>query len=193
MTSCRSCGSTALETFLSLGDMPLADGLLSEEALSRPEARYPLDVAVCPDCTLMQILETVPPEELFGPDFPYYSSFSDTLLQHSEANATGLVESRRLGAGSLVVELASNDGYLLQFFAARGVPEVKGVHWLEEMGMPEALWVLEGRDFGPTTVAIDATGTRCSSGWTPRSRRTWTVASWAMSASSRRNTCPSSS
>lgn len=126
MTSCRSCGSTALETFLSLGDMPLADGLLSRDALDRPEARYPLDVALCRDCSLMQILETVPPEELFGPDFPYYSSFSDTLLRHSEANADGLVATRGLGAKSLVVELASNDGYLLQYFAARGVP-VQGI------------------------------------------------------------------
>ena len=70
----------------------------------------------------MQILETVPPEVLFGADYPYYSSFSDGLLAHSRANAERLIQERRLGPRSLVVEIASNDGYLLRNFVAAGIP-----------------------------------------------------------------------
>ena len=102
--------------------MPLADGLLRRDDLDKPESRYPLDVAICGQCALVQILEEVPPEELFCQDYPYYSSFSETLLEHSKKNAYSLVDSRGLGADSLVVELASNDGYLLQYFVEKGVP-----------------------------------------------------------------------
>lgn len=119
---CRSCGGKDLSVFLALGDMPLSDGLLASEDLARQEPRYPLDVAFCPDCALVQILETVPPERLFGADYPYFSSFTDALLEHSAANVAARIEDRRLDGGSLVVELASNDGYLLQYYRARGIP-----------------------------------------------------------------------
>jgi SAM-dependent methyltransferase len=119
---CRSCGGGELTVFLSLGNMPLSDGLLAPQDLEREEPRYPLDVAFCPDCTLAQILETVPPEHLFGADYPYFSSFTDTLLKHSAANVAARIEERRLDGNSLVVELASNDGYLLQYYRARGIP-----------------------------------------------------------------------
>lgn len=119
---CRSCGSTELSIFLSLGDLPLSDGFLEARQLVDIEPRYPLDVAFCATCSLVQILETVPPEELFGADYPYFSSFTDTLLRHSEANVKERIAERRLGSGSLVVELASNDGYLLQYYEANGVP-----------------------------------------------------------------------
>ena len=122
MSRCRSCGGKDLDTFLSLGDMPLSDGLLSPEDLKQTESRYPLDVAFCPSCALVQILETVPPEKLFGADYPYFSSFTDALLEHSEANVAARLEERRLDGSSLVIELASNDGYLLQFYQARGIP-----------------------------------------------------------------------
>ncbi|MBW4052888.1 MAG: class I SAM-dependent methyltransferase [Proteobacteria bacterium] len=121
-TRCRSCGGQDLKVFLSLGDMPLSDGLLTREDLAREEPRHPLDVAFCPDCTLAQILETVPPEQLFGADYPYFSSFTDALLKHSQANVAARIEQLRLDDRSLVVELASNDGYLLQYYRARGVP-----------------------------------------------------------------------
>ena len=119
---CRSCGSTDLTVFLSLGNLPLSDGFLEARQLIDNEPRYPLDVAFCANCSLVQILETVPPEELFGSDYPYFSSFTYTLLRHSESNVKERIEERRLGASSLVVELASNDGYLLQYYKARGVP-----------------------------------------------------------------------
>ena len=119
---CRSCRGTDLSVFLSLGDLPLSDGLLAADDLERKEPRYPLDVAFCPDCTLVQILETVPPEQLFGADYPYFSSFTDTLLEHSAANVQARIAERQLDGSSLVVELASNDGYLLQYYQARGIP-----------------------------------------------------------------------
>lgn len=122
MTSCRSCGSEGLTVFLALGDLPLSDGFLFPHQLTEQETRYPLDVAFCKQCTLVQILETVPPEELFGQDYPYYSSFTNTLLEHSRANVEELIATRGLGTKSLALELASNDGYLLQYYANAGVP-----------------------------------------------------------------------
>ncbi len=119
---CRSCGGGRLEVFLSLGSLPLSDDFLPPERLDREEPRYPLDVAFCRDCTLVQILETVPPEELFGEDYPYFSSFTDTLLAHARANVEARIAERGLGPDSLVIELASNDGYLLQYYRERGIP-----------------------------------------------------------------------
>jgi SAM-dependent methyltransferase len=119
---CRSCNSTNLETFLDLGVTPLADGLLREEHLKMEEPTYPLEVAFCKDCGLMQILETVSPEKLFCDDYPYYSSFSEYLLKHSRENALDLIERRGLTKDSFVVELASNDGYLLKNYMESGIP-----------------------------------------------------------------------
>ncbi len=120
--ACRLCEQDGLQPVLSLGPTPLADALLNEEQLKLPETVYPLEVVFCPGCSLMQIRETVPPEVLFCQDYPYYSSFSDALLRHSRENAMSLIESRRLDSRSLVVELASNDGYLLRNFVERGIP-----------------------------------------------------------------------
>jgi SAM-dependent methyltransferase len=119
---CRCCGGDGLTVFLSLGDLPLSDGFITAQQLAQEDARYPLDVAFCADCALVQILETVPPEVLFGEDYPYFSSFTDALLRHSEANVVTRIADRNLSSRSLVVELASNDGYLLQFYKARGIP-----------------------------------------------------------------------
>lgn len=119
---CRSCGAGGLQEFLSLGPMPLSDGLLAAEDLARQEPLFPLDVAFCPNCSLVQILETVPPEQLFAADYPYFSSFTDTLLQHSRRNVRERIAERQLDRGSLVIELASNDGYLLQYYHAEGIP-----------------------------------------------------------------------
>jgi SAM-dependent methyltransferase len=111
-----------LEQVLSLGQTPLADRLLTDEMLSQREPRYPLTVVFCADCSLLQIAETVAPEVLFCDDYPYYSSFSPALLQHSRDNALNLLNSRSLDGSSLVVELASNDGYLLRNFVEKGIP-----------------------------------------------------------------------
>jgi SAM-dependent methyltransferase len=121
-TLCRSCKKPGLMPVLDLGQMPLADGLLTPDQLKQQEPAFPLEVSFCPNCSLVQILETVPPEVLFSADYPYYSSFSDHLLEHSRKNALNLVATRKLNKDSLVVELASNDGYLLKNFVEKGVP-----------------------------------------------------------------------
>ncbi len=119
---CRSCKQAGLMGVLDLGIMPLSDGLLTEAQLSDFEDKFPLEVAYCPKCSLVQILETVSPEKLFCEDYPYYSSFSDTLLEHSRKNVLSLIHKCKLDADSFVVELASNDGYLLKNYVENGVP-----------------------------------------------------------------------
>lgn len=120
--ACRACGGSELSTFLDLGRTPLADGLVKPEELATPDPVFPLEVAFCHACKLVQIRETVDPELLFQDDYPYYSSFSPALLEHSRRNVAGILERKALGADSLVVELASNDGYLLRNYVAAGVP-----------------------------------------------------------------------
>jgi len=121
LAKCRLCMQTGLMPLLDMGIMPLSDGLLTEEQLSVVERKYPLEVAFCPRCALVQILETVPPEILFGSDYPYFSSVSETQLAHSRENALNLIATRNLNEKSLVVELASNDGYLLKNFVEKGI------------------------------------------------------------------------
>jgi len=121
LPACRSCGADGLELVLSLGRTPLANALLTREQLTQPEARYPLDLAFCPSCALVQITETVPPTELFS-EYLYFSSYSDTMLRHAESLVTREIDERHLGPRSLVIEIASNDGYLLQYYQRAGVP-----------------------------------------------------------------------
>ena len=101
--------------------MPLANALLAPTDLARAEPTYPLDLAFCPRCTLVQITETVPPDVLFR-EYLYFSSFSDTMLNHAKTLVDRLTAARGLDGRSLVIEIGSNDGYLLQYFAARGIP-----------------------------------------------------------------------
>lgn len=119
---CRSCGESGLKLVLDLGRMPPSDRFLTKEQLIEPERTYPLEVAFCPDCGLMQILETVPPKVLFGDTYVYFSSFSAELLQHSRENVLELIEKRNLDESSFIIELASNDGYLLKNYLERGIP-----------------------------------------------------------------------
>jgi len=122
ITSCRASGSSDLRPFLDLGVTPLADALVRPEDVGGYEARFPLELAFCPESALVQITEDVPAGKLFVDNYLYFSSFSDHLLEHSRDHALGLIESRGLGTDSLVVELASNDGYLLRNFVEAGVP-----------------------------------------------------------------------
>jgi SAM-dependent methyltransferase len=119
--TCRSCSSGGLELILDLGETPLANSLLTEDSLREPEERFPLQLFFCPSCTLVQIGETVSPEKLFR-DYLYFSSFSDTMLRHAENIVSRVVTERKLGPDSLAAEVASNDGYLLQYYKNRGVP-----------------------------------------------------------------------
>src|SRR6266496_284781 len=119
--ACRSCGAKDLFEFLSLGDHPLANALLTEKSLGEPESTYPLEIVLCTNCSLVQITETVPQEFLFR-DYIYFSSFSDTMLRHARDFADSVTRALDLGPNGLVVEIASNDGYLLKNFVAAGVP-----------------------------------------------------------------------
>jgi SAM-dependent methyltransferase len=119
ITQCRSCGSDALVPVLSLGTMPLANALPREAGEQTPA--FPLDVVMCGDCALAQLRHTVPPEALFA-DYVYFSSMSATMCEHAAALAKTLMCERQLGPDSLVLEIASNDGYLLQHLARAGIP-----------------------------------------------------------------------
>ena len=118
---CRSCGGTHGELVLDLGLQPLANNLLHPEDLGKPEPKFPLRVAVCNECWLLQITNLVPPTQLFS-EYLYFSSFSDALLRHSRAAVEQHIREFGLGPQSHVVEIASNDGYLLQYFVAAKVP-----------------------------------------------------------------------
>lgn len=118
--TCRSCSGGGLSPLLDLGPMPLANGLLNEADLAAPEARHPLDIVHCPSCSLVQISHTMSPEHLFS-DYPYFSSYSDTMLAHAQELADEIIGERGLGQESLVVELASNDGYLLQYYMQKDI------------------------------------------------------------------------
>src|ERR1700730_2086370 len=121
ITNCRSCGCEDLRIILDLGSQPIANALLGEEELSRPETRYPLTVAFCPACALLQVTETVPADVLYRRDYPYFSSSSPALLKHSAEHVEALVRKYELGPRNFVVEVASNDGSLLRNFVDRGI------------------------------------------------------------------------
>jgi len=121
-SGCRSCGGGRLVSILSLGDTPLADRLVNPKDLAQTDMTVPLDLVLCQDCSLVQISATVDPEILFGGDYPYFSSVSESLLAHSRANALELIERKGLSGESLVVEIASNDGYMLRNFHQAGIP-----------------------------------------------------------------------
>ena len=119
--ACRSCGSREGAPVLDLGLQPLANNLLRPEDLSKPEPRFPLRLAVCRACWLLQIMDLVPPVQLFS-EYLYFSSFSDLMLRHAREAVGRYLKDYTLDARSLVIEVASNDGYLLQYFKAAGVP-----------------------------------------------------------------------
>ncbi len=121
ISACRSCGSGGLEKILDFGEMPLANSLLTAEQLVQPEPKYPLELVFCPACSLVQTTVTVSPEVLFRNYF-YFSSVSETMLRHSQELVNSLIRERGLDRDSLVVEIASNDGYLLQYFVHAGIP-----------------------------------------------------------------------
>jgi SAM-dependent methyltransferase len=118
---CRSCGSTDAAPILDLGLQPLANNLLTPADLAKKEPKFPLRLAVCKSCWMLQITDLVPPVELFS-EYLYFSSFSDLMLRHSREACDGYMKEFDLNGQSLVVEVASNDGYLLQNFVKANVP-----------------------------------------------------------------------
>ena len=124
--ACLSCGGEDLQEIMSFGDTALADRLMTQAQLEEPEPAAPLDLMLCPHCSLVQIHHTVDPTVLFCNNYPYFSSVSPTLMRHFRASAEEIMQSRGLGADSLVVEAASNDGYMLKPFHEAGI-QVLGI------------------------------------------------------------------
>jgi len=118
---CRLCGAELSRTFVDLGMSPLCESYVPAERLDEAEVFYPLHVRLCSSCLLVQLPAYVPGEEIFF-DYAYFSSYSDSWVAHAKRYADAMIGQLGLGPGSLVTEVASNDGYLLQHFAAEGIP-----------------------------------------------------------------------
>jgi SAM-dependent methyltransferase len=119
---CRHCANTSFIPFADLQTAPPSNAMLTADKLTEPEVYYPLVVQVCDRCFLAQVEEHKTAAEIFDSDYTYFSSYSRSWLEHAERFAGMAVERFGLGPDSQVVEVASNDGYLLQYFQARGVP-----------------------------------------------------------------------
>jgi SAM-dependent methyltransferase len=122
MMKCRHCATELSDTFVDLGFSPPSNAYLSVEALSKPEVAYPLRVMVCRSCWLVQTEDYAHHDVLFDADYAYFSSTSSSWLAHSKAYASMIIGRLKLGTHSHVVELAANDGYLLQYFMQDGIP-----------------------------------------------------------------------
>ena len=120
---CRSCGARQGELVLNLGNQPLANNLLDPRDIDKSEPRFPLRLAVCRECRLLQIMDLVPPIELFS-DYVYFSSNSDSWVKYAAECAERYRNEYNLDSNSCVVEIASNDGYLLRNFSAAGIPHL---------------------------------------------------------------------
>ena len=118
---CRHCGSSLTVSFCDLGMSPLANSYVSVEQIDRAESFYPLHAYVCGECFLVQLQEFESPEQIFS-DYAYFSSYSDSWVAHCRQYVEQMVARYGLGSEQLVIEVASNDGYLLKFFKEKGVP-----------------------------------------------------------------------
>ena len=121
MVTCRFCGSLLKDTFVDLGVSPLANSYLKQENLAEAETFYPLCARVCRECFLVQLPEVATPDAIFS-DYAYFSSYSDYWLAHAKAYTEMMLKRFNLGVNNYVVEIASNDGYLLQYFKQQGIP-----------------------------------------------------------------------
>ncbi|WP_298854375.1 class I SAM-dependent methyltransferase [uncultured Ruegeria sp.] len=120
--ACRSCGAALTQTLVDLGLSPLANSYVPPERAGTACPRYPLHAWVCNDCYLVQVEDAVPADEIFNADYAYFSSYSDSWLAHAKAYVEKMVDRLDLGPDDLVIEIASNDGYLLQYFVEKGIP-----------------------------------------------------------------------
>ncbi len=118
---CRLCGENLTETFVDLGMSPLCESYVPSERIDAAETFYPLHVRVCSSCLLVQLPAYVAGEDIFS-DYAYFSSYSDSWVEHARRYADAMTDRLQLSADSLVTEVASNDGYLLQHFVGRGIP-----------------------------------------------------------------------
>lgn len=139
---CRSCNGSNLQLFADLGHTPPSNAYLSLQQLSEPEVTYPLRVKICVDCWLAQVDDDRKPEELFTEEYAYLSCASDSWVEHARQYCADITRKLSLGSGSFVVELASNDGYLLQNFVGTEVailgiePTLAAAEIAEKKGIP---------------------------------------------------------
>ncbi len=119
---CRHCGTELTLPLIDLGSAPLSNAYLTRETLHAPEKWFPLRVLVCTECWLAQTEDYAGADELFSADYAYFSSYSTTWLQHAERYVADMVKRFNLNADSHVIEVAANDGYLLQYVKASGIP-----------------------------------------------------------------------
>ncbi len=157
MNGCRFCGTKLTHTFVDLGMSPLCESYLASDQLNQMEPFYPLHAYVCARCFLVQVEEYVGPGQIFN-DYAYFSSYSETWLEHARSYTDMIVGRLGLGPASRVVELGSNDGYLLQYFVAKGIPAL-GIEPAAnvaavavEKGVPTRT-LLFGRETAPKLVA----------------------------------------
>lgn len=122
MFKCRSCNNELKECFLTLGNSPLSNSFLTKDNLKKMEPYYPLDLYVCEKCFLVQIDEFEAPENIFSSNYAYFSSFSESWLQHCKNYSMMMVQRFSLDKNSFVIEIGSNDGYLLQYFKQQCIP-----------------------------------------------------------------------
>lgn len=121
---CRHCGAPLMHTFLDLGFAPPSNAYLSQDDLSKPEKYYPLKIKVCDKCLLVQTEDYAQADELFNPDYAYFSSTSPGWLAHAKRYAEKMIHELGLNSQSFVIEVASNDGYLLKNFMSVGIPSL---------------------------------------------------------------------
>ena len=141
--ACRFCGAPLSVTFADLGMSPISNDFVSVERAQAMEPFYPLHAYVCGECFLVQLIDFEKAENMFSDEYAYFSSYSESWLRHAKAYAEAAIARETLGPSSLVVEIASNDGYLLQYFKQAGIP-VLGIEptantarvALEERGVP---------------------------------------------------------
>ena len=125
--TCRLCGAALRHSFVDLGKSPLCQTVLDDTQLERMEPFYPLHAVVCDSCWLVQVGEFLPADEIFTDHYPYFSSYSTTWVAHAKRYCEMVTRKYALDAGKFVVEIASNDGYLLQHFPALGVENILGI------------------------------------------------------------------
>lgn len=119
-SKCRFCNTLLTKTFVDLGMSPLSNAFLKKEQLNCMEKFYPLHAYICDSCLLVQLEQFESPEQIFD-DYAYFSSYSESWLSHAKDYTNSMVEKFNFNQNSLVIELASNDGYLLQYFQAKNI------------------------------------------------------------------------
>ncbi|MFC7360839.1 class I SAM-dependent methyltransferase [Nocardioides astragali] len=157
MRRCRLCGAPLSQTFVDLGMSPPCESYLDVAQLDQGEIFYPLHVRICTECLLVQLPAYIPAEDIFG-HYAYFSSFSDSWVRHAETFVEQAIDRLGLGSESFVVEVASNDGYLLQHAVARGIrclgiePAANVAEAAEERGVPTEVLFL-GEETGAKLAA----------------------------------------